>query len=240
MGFQPGALFISYSHHDRDLILTIIDEHDYLSCSAFVDSFSLIPGQDWSEEIDRSISLCDRFILCWSKNAASSDYVKLEWQSAVSYQVEIIPVRFDDEPLPQELKHIQALDFRDMLSMLHGTWKSSFLISLVVVGFALVVVGIGLLILKLIQAGLGLFDFIGILALGTIGLLLSSLIVFTILDQINDLVARLKRNAKIDQVIRRSLQAERGRLLADKRTRYHQGKGDGSPGADEGESTHQE
>ena len=49
----------------------------------FFDRHTLNPGDDFEKEITRYIHSADLFILCWSENAAKSNYVKKEYSQAI-------------------------------------------------------------------------------------------------------------------------------------------------------------
>ena len=50
----------------------------------------------------------------WSKNAAASYYVELEWNTALALKKPVLPCRLDDTPLPQFLMAFNAIDCRNV------------------------------------------------------------------------------------------------------------------------------
>lgn len=77
-------LFISYSHKDIKFAEKIAKIHEALGIDVFFDKHRLKAGFIYSEEISQFIQTADTFVLCWSENAAKSDYVEKERQKALS------------------------------------------------------------------------------------------------------------------------------------------------------------
>lgn len=77
-------LFISYSHKDIKSAERIAKIHEALGIDVFFDKHRLKAGYIYSEEISRFIQTADTFVLCWSENAAESDYVEKERKEALS------------------------------------------------------------------------------------------------------------------------------------------------------------
>lgn len=77
-------LFISYSHKDIASAEKIAKIHEALGIDVFFDKHRLKAGYIYSEEISKFIQAADTFVLCWSENAAKSDYVEKERQEALS------------------------------------------------------------------------------------------------------------------------------------------------------------
>lgn len=77
-------LFISYSHKDLKAAEKIARIHEALGIDVFFDKHRLKSGYIYSEEISKFIQSADTFVLCWSQNAAKSDYVEKERQEALA------------------------------------------------------------------------------------------------------------------------------------------------------------
>lgn len=77
-------LFISYSHKDVHSAEKIAKIHEALGIDVFFDKHRLKAGYIYSEEISQFIQTADTFVLCWSENAAKSDYVEKERQEALA------------------------------------------------------------------------------------------------------------------------------------------------------------
>jgi len=77
-------LFISYSHKDIKAAERIAKIHEALDIDVFFDKHRLKAGYIYSEEISDFIQESDTFVLCWSENAATSDYVQKERKEALA------------------------------------------------------------------------------------------------------------------------------------------------------------
>lgn len=75
--------FISYSHADAEKIRFIAEGFRIQGIDYFFDEHSLRTGDNYPKVIDEYISSCDVFVLCWSENAKSSDWVRRECNIAL-------------------------------------------------------------------------------------------------------------------------------------------------------------
>lgn len=73
-----NRIFISYAHQDAHQIKLLALAYKAQGVSYFYDRDSLAPGDIYEEKIFDYIDTSDLFVLCWSKNAAVSNYVAKE------------------------------------------------------------------------------------------------------------------------------------------------------------------
>lgn len=73
-----NRIFISYAHQDAQQIKLLALAYKAQGVDYFYDRESLGPGDVYEEKIFDYIDSSDLFVLCWSKNAATSDYVAKE------------------------------------------------------------------------------------------------------------------------------------------------------------------
>lgn len=78
-----NKIFISYAHQDAKQAQMLAIAYKAQGVDYFYDRHALCPGDIFEEEIFNFIDQCDLFILCWSKNAAISDYVNKERHRAM-------------------------------------------------------------------------------------------------------------------------------------------------------------
>lgn len=76
-------LFISYSHNDLKAAEKIAKLYEGMDVDVFFDKHRLKSGYIYSEEIFNFINKADTFVLCWSENAAQSEYVEKERKAAL-------------------------------------------------------------------------------------------------------------------------------------------------------------
>ena len=77
-------IFISYSHMDEQRVKYIAEAYRAQGVDYFFDRHYLKGGDVYPDKIRDYINSADLFILCWSKNAAESDYVTLERHQALA------------------------------------------------------------------------------------------------------------------------------------------------------------
>lgn len=77
-------IFISYSHKDEQRVKYIAEAYRAQGVDYFFDRHYLKGGDVYPIKIREYIDSADLFILCWSKNAAESDYVTLERRQALA------------------------------------------------------------------------------------------------------------------------------------------------------------
>lgn len=78
-------IFISYSHKDESRVKYLAEAYKAQGVDYFFDRHYLKAGDVYHLKIQQYIDSADLFILCWSKNAAESDYVTLERNRAMSH-----------------------------------------------------------------------------------------------------------------------------------------------------------
>lgn len=105
-------LFLSYSSQDRKTVDQLAHELSQQGISYWRDQDKLYAGQRWPKELGEAIAANDCVLLLWSKHAAASYYVEMEWCTAVALKKSILPCQLDDTPLPPSLASAHAADFR--------------------------------------------------------------------------------------------------------------------------------
>lgn len=80
---QFKKIFISYAHQDESKVQYIARAYEAQGVDYFFDRDYLKPGDIFPLKIKEYIDSADLFILCWSANAAQSEYVDLERKQAL-------------------------------------------------------------------------------------------------------------------------------------------------------------
>jgi hypothetical protein len=80
---QYQKIFISYAHQDEPKVEQMARAYKAQGVDYFFDRHYLQPGDVFPLKIQEFIDSADLFILCWSVNAANSDYVNLERKRAL-------------------------------------------------------------------------------------------------------------------------------------------------------------
>lgn len=81
---QIKKTFISYSHADEDSVKFLAKAYELQGIDHFFDRTYLKSGDIFPKKISDYINNADLFVLCWSANAESSEYVKKELGQALS------------------------------------------------------------------------------------------------------------------------------------------------------------
>jgi hypothetical protein len=71
-------VFLSYSSKDRETVSAIATAYQMAGVQYFWDRASLKSGEEWHPRLRREIDRADLFHLCWSKSAATSEWVERE------------------------------------------------------------------------------------------------------------------------------------------------------------------
>lgn len=110
-------IFISYSHEDINLVKNLAVAYRAQGTDYFFDREKLLAGDVYEEKIFGYIDSADLFILCWSRNAARSQYVAREKKYALKHAypqlshedatLRIYPVSIEPRAeLPADMKDI--------------------------------------------------------------------------------------------------------------------------------------
>lgn len=107
-------VFLSYSNKDKDLASIFINKLKDFDIKVFVDVLDLKVGDNWSEVLNNGLRNSDAVVILITKNSISSDNVSSELYASLGYMQErgkprILPIIFDDVPIPDPLKHILVL-----------------------------------------------------------------------------------------------------------------------------------
>lgn len=113
MPFDPSTAFVSYSREDLDFVLRLATDLKAKGAKIWMDDLELVPGQNWSSEIDAAIQGCSRMIVVLSPAASASKEVQSEFSLALENGKEVIPVLYCDCDVPYRLRPLQHADFRN-------------------------------------------------------------------------------------------------------------------------------
>lgn len=80
-----NKIFISYAREDEQIANTLAFAYRIQDMDYFFDKETLKSGDVYEEKIMEYIDSADLFVLCWSENAAKSEYVTKERQRAMQH-----------------------------------------------------------------------------------------------------------------------------------------------------------
>src|SRR6266513_3041775 len=85
-------VFISYSTRDLSVVTALRQNLGAAGATVYVAEYSTSPGQSLPQEIRHAIEGCHLFLLVWSTNAQSSEWVPQEIGVATGLRKPIMPV----------------------------------------------------------------------------------------------------------------------------------------------------
>jgi hypothetical protein len=113
-------VFISYSSKDRETVAAIATAYQAAGVEHFFDRTSLKSGEEWSPRLRREIDRADLFHLCWSRQAAESEWVVKEAEHAMGRRrkagkPEITVQMLDGPPWAKHPDQLDAINFDDFV-----------------------------------------------------------------------------------------------------------------------------
>ncbi len=115
-------VFISYSSNDRDVVSAIATAYAAAGIPHFWDRASLKSGEIWHPRLRKEIDRADLFHLCWSKSAASSEWVEKEAEHALQRNMRskgkmpnITVQMLDGPPWAPHPRQLDAINFDDFV-----------------------------------------------------------------------------------------------------------------------------
>src|SRR4051812_44386384 len=81
------SVFVSYSRADKPRVEGLADLLRGLGLSVFLDQRSIVAGERWRDSLDRALSSCDALVVVWSRQAARSEWVRKEYETAASRRI---------------------------------------------------------------------------------------------------------------------------------------------------------
>jgi hypothetical protein len=108
-------VFLSYSSGNRPLVQTLSRELERRRLRVFLDVDSVRAGQSWPPQLGSAIQSSRVMVLCWSVDAAASEWVRAEIHHCLSSrkQVPVLPWLLDDTPLPAMISQCQGIKGND-------------------------------------------------------------------------------------------------------------------------------
>jgi len=112
---QKPKIFLSYAHEDIGMAKRIYQDLKRYGLDIWFDNESLLPGQDWENEIEKAIETSKYFlVLLSSKGMSERRYVHKEIRLALNIfdrcpedDIFMIPIRLDDcQPAHRRIKKI--------------------------------------------------------------------------------------------------------------------------------------
>jgi len=107
-----GAVFVSYSHEDCEIVNQLEKAYQVLGMEYLRDIRVLRSGEKWNSALLSKIEEADIFQLCWSEAAKRSEYVTQEWRHALAQKREsFVRPMYWQTPMPQPPPELADIHF---------------------------------------------------------------------------------------------------------------------------------
>jgi hypothetical protein len=111
-------IFLSHNRADKEVARALGGYLFLAGADVWLDEWEIRAGDSIPGKLNEGLAEFDVFILLWSVNAARSNWVRREFESAIHRVVEtgrarVVPCLLDDTPLPSLLRDIRGEDLRD-------------------------------------------------------------------------------------------------------------------------------
>lgn len=106
-------IFISHSWEDNEISRKLTDNLRRDGVEVWIDYERIESGDSLPRRISEALEWCDTLILLWSKTAANSYYVNLEWENALDLKKKILPCLIDNAKRPAILHNLLFIDFNN-------------------------------------------------------------------------------------------------------------------------------
>ncbi len=108
---EPIDIFISYKREEYQRVDQLAGILREIGLNVWHDA-SLVSGDAWQIRIDERAHACRALVLCWTKPAGKSKYVKREAQIGAKRGV-LLPVQFGPSKLPFGYRRLNFADMSD-------------------------------------------------------------------------------------------------------------------------------
>jgi len=106
-------VFISYSWQDKELARDVGAALKAAGNQVWIDYDDTRGGDNLTERISAALDWCDTLVLIWTDSAKQSEWVKLEWTSAVALRKRIVPCVIGTAKLPAILASTLYVEMAD-------------------------------------------------------------------------------------------------------------------------------
>lgn len=114
-------LFISYSHHDTERVVSIVRQLTLKGYDIWMDKKDIEPGDNYILKIFEGVHSSDVYVVFLSNSSVSSNYVIAELSHAIKKSIDnpafkIIPILLEDISIPPVIANIDYIDARSVSS----------------------------------------------------------------------------------------------------------------------------
>src|SRR5688572_18199348 len=107
-------VFLSYSSEELKAAIDLEQRLLGPDLRVWRDKEQIHGGDRWPKRLGEAIASQDCVLLVWSESSAKSDFVEMEWCTAIALRKSILPCLLDSAPLPPSLAALHGIDIRMM------------------------------------------------------------------------------------------------------------------------------
>jgi hypothetical protein len=109
-------VFLSHNIKDKDIAREIAIFLAAENINVWFDEWKISAGDSIVEQINKGLLGCTHFLIIWSKNGLTSNWVRRELYSTLAQAIKdgipvVIPIVLDDTPLPELLADIRYIKY---------------------------------------------------------------------------------------------------------------------------------
>jgi hypothetical protein len=114
------SVFLSYAFHDKTKIQKVLDKltaRGILSPrEVWVDSSAIVAGSSWRGQIREAIESASKFVVVWTDEADTSDWVNYEtgMAEALGKPILVVVPKGETSRIPGNLKETQIVEIEDI------------------------------------------------------------------------------------------------------------------------------
>lgn len=109
----PVSLFLSYSRADVEPVEALERALIAAGSKVWRDQRDLYAGERWPKRLGDAVAAQDGLVLVWSEAAERSQFVELEWCTALALGKPVLPYLMDETPLPAVLRSLHGVPVVD-------------------------------------------------------------------------------------------------------------------------------
>ncbi len=117
---MPDTVFMSYNKADKATALDIATFITIEDIKVWYDEWEISAGDSIVDKINSGLAECSHFLIVWSNNSATSNWVRKELSAALARGIKsgvpkVIPITLDETPLPPLLIDIKPIQYQNHL-----------------------------------------------------------------------------------------------------------------------------
>lgn len=110
-------VFLSHNIKDKDFAREIAIFLVAENINVWFDEWKISAGDSIVEQINKGLLGCTHFLIIWSNNASTSNWVRRELHSTLAKAIKdgiprVIPIVLDDTPLPELIADIRYIKYK--------------------------------------------------------------------------------------------------------------------------------